>query len=96
MSSYSPIKIQEWASQLRAIVYQILWRTPEFLTGLFNDLSQNHRAQFNDQAQSKSLLEAGRFAIQSESWDRLGEVNRGLINLLPRSTQQQVQTKIGF
>lgn len=96
LASQSPIKIQEWTDQLQAITMQVLWRTPQFLVLIFKDLVQNHRTQFNDQNQAKSLIEAGKFAIQSENWDRLGEINQGLINLLPRSAQRTITTKIGF
>lgn len=96
LASQSPLKIREWTEQLQAIIFQVLWRTPEFLVLIFKDLVQNRRTQFNDQNQSKSLIEAGKFAIQSENWDRLGEINQGLINLLPRSTQREITTKIGF
>lgn len=94
--SQSPMKIQEWTDQLQAITMQVLWRTPQFLLLIFKDLVQNHRTQFNDQNQAKSLIEAGKIAIQSENWDRLGEINQGLINLLPRSAQRTITTKIGF
>ena len=96
LASQSPMKIQEWTDQLQAITMQVLWRTPQFLVLIFKDLVQNHRTQFNDQNQAKSLIEAGKFAIQSENWDRLGEINQGLINLLPRSAQRTITTKIGF
>lgn len=96
LSSQSPMKVQELTDQLQAVIVQILWRTPQFLLLIFKDLVQNHRAQFNDQNQAKSLIEAGKFAIQSENWDRLGEINQGLINLLPRSAQRTITTKIGF
>ena len=96
LASQSPLKIQEWTDQLQAITMQVLWRTPQFLVLIFKDLVQNHRTQFNDQNQAKSLIEAGKFAIQSENWDRLGEINQGLINLLPRSAQRTITTKIGF
>jgi len=96
LASQSPFKIQEWTDQLQAITVQILWRAPEFLVLIFSDMVQNHRTQFNDQKQAKSLIEAGKFAVQSENWDRLGEINQGLINLLPRSAQREITTKIGF
>lgn len=95
LTSHSPIKIQEWADQLHAISMQILWRTPEFLVSIFKNIVQQ-REKMNDQTQAKSLIEAGKFAVQSENWDRLGEINQGLIHLLPRREQHQVTYKIGF
>jgi molecular chaperone DnaK len=94
--SQSPMKIQDWTDQLQAITIQVLWRTPQFLVMIFKDLIQNHRTQFNDPNQAKSLIEAGKFATQSENWDRLGEINQGLINLLPHSARRSITTKIGF
>lgn len=96
LTSQSPVKIQEWTDQLHSVTVQVLWRTPQFLVLMFKNLVENHRTQFNDESQAKSQIEAGKFAIQSENWNRLGEINQSLINLLPRSAQKEVKTKIGF
>ena len=50
----------------------------------------------NDQKQTKSLIDAGNFAIESENWERLSEINSGLSNLLPRGAEKEAITKIGF
>ncbi|MBB5639110.1 molecular chaperone DnaK [Pedobacter cryoconitis] len=91
----SPIKIQEKSDELSSIVHKINWRTPEFLTGIFNWL-RNDQPKMNNQVQSKSLIDAGKFAIESQNWDRLKEINFGLIDLLPKDSKQQLSTKIGF
>lgn len=93
--STNPIKIQEKTEELHAIVVTILWGTPEFLIAIFKDLSQK-ATKMNDQTQAKSLLDAGKFAIESQNWDRLGEIDSALINLLPKSVQKEINTKIGF
>lgn len=95
LSSSSPIKIQEKTEELHAISITILWRTPDFLVALFKDLAQK-APRMNDQTQAKSMTDAGKFAIESENWDRLSEINSALINLLPKATQREVTTKIGF
>jgi molecular chaperone DnaK len=41
----------------------------------------------NDQTQAKSLIDAGNFAIESQNWDRLREINFNLLDLLPRGTK---------
>jgi hypothetical protein len=53
---------------------------------------------FNDQEQAKSLIEAGNLAITHKNYDRLREVNLGLISLLPKNVQQEAMTggTIGF
>jgi len=94
-SSNNPIKIQEFTSILESIRWNILWRTPSFLLVAFDNFSADiHR--MNDQIQAKSLVDAGRFAIESKNWDRLSEIVKGLINLLPKSVQEEVNRKIGF
>ena len=50
----------------------------------------------NDQVQAKSLFEAGRFSLQNQNWERLREINYGLLDLLPRGTRDEINHKIGF
>jgi molecular chaperone DnaK len=50
----------------------------------------------NDQNSAKSLIDAGKFAIESQNWDRLKEINYGLLDQLPKTTRDQLNTKIGF
>ncbi len=95
MSTKSPIKIQEKSDELQSIIGQIHWRTPDFLTGIFNWLKQD-QAKMNDQSQAKSLIDAGNFALESQNWDRLKEINFGLLDLLPRGSKEVITTKIGF
>lgn len=95
MSTNSPIKIQEKSDELQSIIGQIRWRTPDFLTGIFNWL-KGEQPKMNDQTQAKSLIDAGKFAVESQNWDRLREINFGLLDLLPRGAKEQITTKIGF
>lgn len=94
-STNNPIKIQEKSDELHNIIHQINWRTPDFLTKVFNWLKAEH-PKMNDQTQAKSLIDAGKFAIESQNWDRLREINYGLLDLLPSGPKQQLSTKIGF
>ncbi|MBK9459005.1 MAG: hypothetical protein IPN94_06130 [Sphingobacteriales bacterium] len=97
LSSSSPLKIQEATDELHTLIVQILWRTPEFIVGIFKDLAQNQRVRMNDQQQAGMLIEAGVKSIKENDWEKLGEVNQRLLNLLPKSLQDQVkQGKIGF
>lgn len=97
LTSSSPLKIQEATDELHTLIIQILWRTPEFIVGIFKDLAQNQRVRMNDQQQAGMLIEAGVKSIKENDWEKLGEVNQRLLNLLPKSLQDQVkQGKIGF
>jgi molecular chaperone DnaK len=95
MATKSPLKIQEKSDEFHSIISQIKWRTPEFLKGIFSWLL-NEQPKMNDQSQAKSLIDAGNFAIESKNWDRLKEINYGLLDLLPRSSKEDITTKIGF
>ena len=91
----SPLKIQEKSDELHSIISRIRWRTPEFLVGIFKWCRDN-QTRMNDQAQAKSLVDAGAFAIESRNWERLAEINSGLLNLLPRGAEKEATTRIGF
>jgi molecular chaperone DnaK len=95
MATKSPLKIQEKSDELQSIIGQIRWRTPDFLKSIFNWLKQE-QAKMNDQSQAKSLIDAGNFALESQNWDRLKEINYGLLDLLPRTSKEAIKTIIGF
>ncbi len=91
----SPLKIQEKSDEIHSICSRMKWRNPEFLTGIFQ-WCKNNQTRMNDQTQAKSLVDAGNFAVESKNWDRLSEINSGLLNLLPNQPDKQTLTKIGF
>ena len=96
LNSITPTKILEATDDLNSLASNILWRTPKFLEARFRRLLEKPQL-FNDQEQAKSLIEAGKLAITNTNYDRLREVNWGLIALLPKSAQQNAQTgRIGF
>jgi molecular chaperone DnaK len=91
----SPVKIQEKADELQNIIGQIRWRTPKFLLGIFAWLLQE-QPKMNDQIQAKGLIEAGHFAANNKNWERLREINFGLMDLLPHGAKEEATHKIGF
>ena len=95
LSSSSPKRVRDAAKEFDRIAYSILIRTPAFLVGMFEDLVPR-ASRMNDPEQAQNLVSAGQFAIQQSNWDRLREVNSGLINLLPRREQSEVSGRIGF
>jgi len=96
LNSITPVKIMEAIEELEDLGSNILWRTPDFLEARFRRLIEKPQL-FNDQEQAKSLIEAGNMAITNKNFDRLREINWGLISLLPKSAQQDAKTgKIGF
>jgi molecular chaperone DnaK len=96
LNTITPIKIMEAIDELLDLGSNILWRTPEFLIARFSRLIEKPQL-FNDQEQAKILIDAGNMAIANKNYDRLREINFGLISLLPKSAQQDAKTgKIGF
>jgi molecular chaperone DnaK len=96
LNSITPVKILEAIEEMIELGSNILWRTPDFLIGRFKRLIEKPQL-FNDQEQAKSLIEAGNMAITNKNYDRLREINWGLISLLPKGAQQEAKTgKIGF
>lgn len=94
-STNSPIKIQEKSDEMHSILSRIRWRTPDFLTSIFQWCKKN-QTRMNDQIQAKSLVEAGNFAIESQNWERLSDINSGLLNLMPGGAEKEATTRIGF
>jgi molecular chaperone DnaK len=95
LTSNSIIRIQEKIDELQKIIVSIRWRTPELLKEIFNWL-KTQQPKMNNQSQAKSLIDAGKFAIESENWVRLKEINSDLFDLLPEDSREEGTTRIGF
>ncbi|MDI3321985.1 Hsp70 family protein [Pinibacter soli] len=95
LTTNSPLKIQEKADELDGIIRQIQWRIPEFLVDIFSWLKRDS-AKMNDQNVVKYLIEIGESAIENQQWDRLKDVNYSLFDQLPRTSREQLNTRIGF
>jgi molecular chaperone DnaK len=96
LNSITPIKIIQAIEELIDLGSNILWKTPDFLKAKFYRLVEKPHL-FRNQENSKSLIEAGHLAIENNSYDRLREINWGLISELPKGSQQEAKTgKIGI
>ncbi len=92
INSSNPERIQTATLGLERLRYQILFRTPDFLVGMFQSLVER-RAGMNDQLQAKTLIETGKRNIQSEAWEDLRAVNGRLWNLLPQTDKDSEEMK---
>lgn len=86
INSTSPEKIQAAIAELESVRWQILMRTPEFLRGMFNHLSEK-RTSMNDQIQATQLIENGKRAIQREDIEALQQINARLWDLMPATAK---------
>lgn len=86
INSNNPEKISAETESLAHIRWGILMRTPEFLTGMFNHLTEK-RPTMNDQIQATQLVDAGKRAILREDWDEVRTVNARMWSLIPAEEQ---------
>ena len=91
----SPYKIQEKSDQIYNVLCRIRWRTPEFLTGMFEYCKEN-QPSFNDSLQGKTLLESAQTSVNNQNWEQLALTCHRLINLLPNTNTAKISNKIGF
>lgn len=92
-STNSPLKIQEKSDEIHSIVGKIRWRTPDFLKGIFQ-YCKNNQSKMNNLDEAKSHIDAGNFALASENWERLREINFELLDLLPKGTKDSITSTI--
>jgi len=86
LSSNSPEKIAAATSALKSIQWNILARTPDFLTGMYGHLVKR-RASMNDQLQANTLIEQGKRCLNTGAWDDLRQINSRLWDLMPETEQ---------
>lgn len=87
INSTSPEKIQSAIQELDTIRWHILMRTPDFLRGMFNHLSDK-RASMNDQIQATQLIENGKRAIERDDIEALQQINTRLWDLMPATVKE--------
>jgi molecular chaperone DnaK len=87
--------LQEKSDEIDSLLNKMRWRSPEFLSIIF-EWCKNSQAKMNDNSQAKLLIDAGNLSIESKNWERVAEINRALINLMPKGAVNEVNTRIGF
>ena len=86
ISSNIPEKIQSETQNLNRIKWGILFRTPDFLKGMFQHFNER-RPAMNDQIQATQLVDSGKRAIAREDWEELRQIVNRLWDLLPADQQ---------
>ena len=82
INSNNPEKIQSETANLKSIQWAILFRTPDFLKGMFSHLNEK-RPSMNDQIQATQLAESGKRAIAKEDWEELRMIVGRMWDLVP-------------
>lgn len=86
LGSNSPDKIAQETEGLSRIRWGILFRTPEFLTNMFQHLVDK-RPSMNDQIQASQLVDHGKRAVAREDWEELRTVIGRMWGLMPAEQQ---------
>jgi molecular chaperone DnaK len=86
INSNIPEKIQSEIQNLNRIKWGILFRTPDFLKGMFQHFNER-RPAMNDQIQATQLVDSGKRAIAREDWEELRQIVNRLWDLLPADQQ---------
>jgi molecular chaperone DnaK len=92
LQSANPKKIEEAINDLHRLEFQILRRKPDFLIGMFRQLTGKSEI-FNDQTQARNLIAAGKSHLATEDWSKLDEVICCLFRLLPEG---EAASAVGF
>ncbi len=88
-------KIEELLEELHTIQYQMLWKQPDFVRGMFAHLIQD-KPQYKDSSRANILLGKGLKYLERDNIEELADITRELFSLLAREEQNKVQNKIGF
>jgi molecular chaperone DnaK len=99
LESKSTAKIKEKTEEMRALVSQLYWRTPELLSRLYYDLSSHTNfASYSNPDLARNLIKQGQTALDQQNWGELANVNAGLLNMLPRNMANYFQggRSVGF
>ena len=94
LATNSPLKIKEKIDEFHSIIGKIKWRNPDFLKSIFQ-YCKNNQSKMNDEKEAKSHIDAGNFAIESENWDRLKEINFELLDLIPTERKKDIPNIYG-
>ena len=94
LNSSNSARMDAAVAELERLRWHILSRVPKFLVEMFNWLQQRGPAM-NDAGLARQLFEAGRRAIENQTWDELRDINVRLLNLLP-SQEREVADERGF
>jgi len=87
INSSNPEKIKDATDELESIRWQILFRTPDFLKGMFMHLYEK-RTSMNDQIQATQLFENGKRAIERDDFNSLSQINNRLWDLMPTKEKE--------
>lgn len=98
MTSSNMLKLKQIIDQLNSLSFSVLLRVPEYLQSIFSDIVQNKVSKLNNQAQGRSLIEAGNLAVTTQNWVRLREIVFGLWDLMPRNVQDEIvkENSVGY
>lgn len=87
-------KVEELLEELESLKYQMMWKNPEFIKGMFAWIVDGQSFQDNNRA--NLLIEKGSEFLESKDIEELANITKELFNLLSREEKEKIENKIGF
>ncbi|MEM1214593.1 MAG: Hsp70 family protein [Bacteroidota bacterium] len=92
-------ELDKKSEEIKTLVTQIWWRTPELQMRLFLNLSSPvNFAKYRDASQARQWIQRGQQAIDRQDWHGLAQANVSLLNLLPPEVSAEISgnRSVGF
>jgi len=90
VSSESLYVIEGKTKQLRVILNEILFNSPDFIIRLYYHLSEKKREEFTDPDKATTYMEQGQKALERQNYAELKIVNVNLLHLLPEREEKSI------
>jgi len=95
LNSNNISKVEELLEELQYFRYQMYWREPEFVQGMFA-YTVKENPKFKDESKANYLIGRGLKLLEQENTEELADVTRELLSLLSKEDKEKVENKIGF
>ena len=95
LNSNNISKVEELLEELESLKYQMHWKEPDFIKGMFAWLVKDE-PNFKDESRANLLIGKGLKFLEKDNMEELSDITRELIGLLSREDKEEVENKIGF
>ncbi len=95
LNSNNISKVEELLEELESLKYQMHWKEPDFVKGMFAWLVKDE-PNFKDESRANLLIGKGLKFLEKDNIEELSDITRELLGLLSREDKEKVENKIGF
>jgi molecular chaperone DnaK len=95
LNSNNISKVEELLEELEALKFQMHWKEPDFIKGIFAWLIEGE-IRFNNESRANLLIGRGLKTLEQNNIEELSNITQELLSLLSREDKEKVENKIGF